>query len=562
VLTTVLTGYRISEVSSVHDDTSRKLAAILVADIAEYSRLMSGNEEATHRRVRDLQRELVGPTVAEHRSRLVKTMGDGFLAMFDSPVEAVRCAIVLQQAMVGRNRDLLKPQWIRYRIGVNLGDVIVDKGDVYGEGVNIAATLQQLAEPGGVYISGGVYEQIKYKLVAGYQSLGDRKVKNIAEPVPIYRVLPDPTVFIRATRQQRWRKVAIAVGTLIVVSGVGGGWYAWHVQAEQEAPAANMQALPRQADTMPSTPLLPSPTEPVTDQPDPGTPPGGQTAAPPQMPASPQATAEQSINAAPAPELVNPDSQKSAPPGSLQQAAIVPPTSFFAPRPTKPFFTEPEMVALPGGTFKMGSTDDPSEEPVHRVTVKPFLIGRYPVTRKEWGECVAANACPNVSTGRDNEPASNVSWTDAQRYAAWLSEMTGKDFRLPTEAEWEYAARAGTETPYWWGNRMAPRMADCNDCGGSHEPQRPLAVGSSQPNPFGIYDVAGGVAQWVADCWHKDYHGAPPDGSAWEAPDCRAHVLRGGSWRNDAADVRVSSRESYDTAVRYPGHGLRVARSE
>jgi formylglycine-generating enzyme required for sulfatase activity/class 3 adenylate cyclase len=474
----------------VDNDTSRKLAAILVADIAEYSRLMGGNEEATHERVRDLQFELVEPAIAEHRGRLVKTMGDGFLATFESPVEAVRCAIVLQQAMAGRNQGLPKPQWIRYRIGVNLGDVIVDKDDVYGEGVNIAARLQQLADPGGVYISGGIYEQIKYKLAAGYQSLGDRKVKNIAEPVPIYRVLTDRTAFVRATRQQRWRKVAIAARTLIVIGGVGGGWYAWHVHAQQESSA-----------------------------------------------------------------------QQNPAPTSMQQAAIVPPTSFSAAtRPVKPSFTEPDMVALPGGTFKIGSSSDPSEQPVHRVTVKPFLIGRYPVTMKEWRDCVAANACANLGIGDDDTPVSNLSWTDAQGYTDWLSQVTGKKYRLLTEAEWEYAARAGTETAYWWGRQMAASMADCNGCGGLYDPHKPLAIGSFKANPFGIYDMAGGIAQWMADCWHEDYRGAPPDGSAWQTKDCGMHVLRGGSWRNDPANVRVSSREFYDATVRYPGHGLRVAR--
>jgi formylglycine-generating enzyme required for sulfatase activity len=157
---------------------------------------------------------------------------------------------------------------------------------------------------------------------------------------------------------------------------------------------------------------------------------------------------------------------------------------------------------------------------------------------------------------------SNLSWTDARRYTEWLSASTGKEYRLPTEAEWEYAARAGAETPYWWGSRMVANMADCKGCGGPYNPQRPLDVGSLKANPFGLYDMAGGVAQWIEDCWHKDYHGAPQDGSAWRTQDCRENVLRGGSWRNDLTDVRASAREFYDTTVRYPGHGMRIARSQ
>src|SRR5690348_3237740 len=178
--------------------SARRLAAILAADIAGYSRLMGVDEEGTHARVTRYRRELVDPTIAEHHGRLIKSTGDGFLAMFDSPVEAVRCAIVIQQSMVGRNAALPREQWIQYRIGVNLGDVIVEPDDIYGDGVNIAARLEGIANPGDLYISGGVYEQVKHKLVCGYQSLGDRQVKNITDPVRVYRVLPDPAAVVKA----------------------------------------------------------------------------------------------------------------------------------------------------------------------------------------------------------------------------------------------------------------------------------------------------------------------------------------------------------------------------
>ena len=180
------------------DGSPRRLAAIVAADISGYSRLMAMDEEGTHARVKRHRRELIDPTIIEHHGRLVKNTGDGFLAMFDSPVEAVRCAIVIQQSMVGRNAALPREQWILYRIGVNLGDVIVEPDDIYGDGVNIAARLEGIANPGDLFISGGVYEQIKNKLVCGYQSLGDRQVKNITDPVRVYRVLPDPAALIKA----------------------------------------------------------------------------------------------------------------------------------------------------------------------------------------------------------------------------------------------------------------------------------------------------------------------------------------------------------------------------
>ena len=235
------------------EETTRRLAAIMMGDIAGYSRLMGADERGTHARVQLLLRELIDPTIAEHRGRVLRTRGDGFLAMFDSPVEAVRCAIVIQQSMVGRNLELPSTQWIRFRIGVNLGDVIVEPDDIYGEGVNVAARLEQLAEPGNIYISGGVYEQIRYKLVCGYQSLGDRKVKNILDPVPIYRVLPDPAAVARAARTRKVRIALLGVGTLVAVGIGGGGWYFWERAWERHTEAV---AAATQPPVQPAPPVV------------------------------------------------------------------------------------------------------------------------------------------------------------------------------------------------------------------------------------------------------------------------------------------------------------------
>src|ERR1044072_5912615 len=182
------------------DPMPRRLAAIVAGDISGYSRLMQIDEEGTHNRVKRIERDLIEPSIVEHHGRLVKTTGDGFIAIFDSPVEAVRCSIVIQQNLVGRNAALPKHHWIEYRIGVNLGDVIVEPDDVYGDGVNIATRIEGIAEPGQVYISGAIYEQIKHKMVCGYESLGDRKVKNITDPVRVYRVLPDAAAYQRTRR--------------------------------------------------------------------------------------------------------------------------------------------------------------------------------------------------------------------------------------------------------------------------------------------------------------------------------------------------------------------------
>jgi len=220
-----------------------------------------------------------------------------------------------------------------------------------------------------------------------------------------------------------------------------------------------------------------------------------------------------------------------------------------------------EMVSLPGGTFVMGSNEDPSEKPIRQVAVKPFAISKFPITVHQWHLCAAAKACADVPMGEDDAPAANLSWNDAQQFVAWLGQTTHRSFRLPTEAEWEYAARGRTDTKYWWGNQFQFGMANCKGCNDIYDAARPMKVGSFNPNPFGIYDMGGGVDQWVEDCWHANYRNAPSDGSAWTESNCGAHVIRSGSWRNGPGDVRPASRDRYDTGVQYPTLGFRVALS-
>ena len=169
----------------------RRLAAILAADVAGYSRLMGADEEGTHERLRAHLRELIEPKIAEHRGRVVKNTGDGFLAEFASVVDAVRCAVEVQRGMAERNAARPPEKGIEFRIGINLGDVIAESEDIFGDGVNVAARLEALAEPGGICISRVVRDQVRDKLDYTFEDLGDQQVKNIARPVRVYALLPE-----------------------------------------------------------------------------------------------------------------------------------------------------------------------------------------------------------------------------------------------------------------------------------------------------------------------------------------------------------------------------------
>jgi formylglycine-generating enzyme required for sulfatase activity len=260
-----------------------------------------------------------------------------------------------------------------------------------------------------------------------------------------------------------------------------------------------------------------------------------------------------------------------APPPEIPQVAVVPPRGPSAQPSQAPADgfrdcpTCPEMVRLSAGTFRMGSDKgDISERPAHTVQMsKPFAIGKFEVTIGEWGACVTAGGCtykPKIDEAPDTSPVHKLSWKDIQEYLVWLKKTTGKAYRLPSEAEWEYAARGRTDGRFWWGDRMTVGMADCKDCGGKWSYSFPAPVNQSAPNPFGLYGMSGGVWEWTDDCWRPDYANASTDGAASSKGDCGARVLRGGSWRNDQGYAHASSRLRYDFNVRYSTNGFRIAR--
>ena len=236
----------------------------------------------------------------------------------------------------------------------------------------------------------------------------------------------------------------------------------------------------------------------------------------------------------------------------------------------------PVMIVVPAGKFIMGSPENEpdrhaSEGPAHEVTVaKPFAASKFEVTFDDWDACVAAAACPRVpdSWGRGDMPVINVSWNDAKQYVAWLSQLTGEEYRLLTESEWEYAARAGAKTAFSWGDDPAAGNANCGECGSQWDGRQTAPVGSFKPNALGLHDMHGNVWEWVEDNWHETYDGAPTDGSAWvsggpggRGGDPSYRVVRGGSWRNETQHVRAAFRVQRNINVRFDTLGFRVART-
>jgi formylglycine-generating enzyme required for sulfatase activity len=226
--------------------------------------------------------------------------------------------------------------------------------------------------------------------------------------------------------------------------------------------------------------------------------------------------------------------------------------------------TCPRMVRIAEGRFMMGfGAHEPESLPAHSVTVRAFAIGQTPVTVAEWKACMTAGACnflPRMRVAEDRTPVHNLSWEDVGQYVAWLSATAGHPYRLPSEAEWEYAARGGTTTRYWWGESAGMALANCVDCGGAQDNYGPMPVDALRPNPFGLYDMLGGVAEWTADCWFPNYRGAAADAAPREARDCEKRVLRGGSFRATHDEITVTYRGEYDASVRYIVNGFRVAR--
>ena len=236
----------------------RRLTAILAADVAGYSRLMGADEEGTLARLKAHRRDLVDPKIGEHRGRIVKTTGDGLLVEFQSVVDAMRCAVEIQREMAERNPDVLSDRRIEFRVGINLGDIIIDESDIFGHGVNVAARLEALAEPGGICVSRMVRDQVRDKLTVAFEDLGEQQVKNIARPVRTYRVLIDGTVRAATPAPlaargpvSRWTIAAGIAAFAVLAIGTTAFW-----RLHPPAPAETTAGAPAASPALPDKPSI------------------------------------------------------------------------------------------------------------------------------------------------------------------------------------------------------------------------------------------------------------------------------------------------------------------
>ena len=226
----------------------------------------------------------------------------------------------------------------------------------------------------------------------------------------------------------------------------------------------------------------------------------------------------------------------------------------------------PLMVRIPEGKFRMGASSgviSADEVPRHTVTIKSFMVSVYEITYAEYDKFAKATKRKKPGSSgwdRKTQPVNNVSWDDALAYTRWLTKQTGKKYRLLSESEWEYAARAGTTASFWWGRNAGSSNAHCFNCKSEYNTSKPAKVGTYKPNPFGLYDTAGNLFEWVHDCYHRDYKNAPTDGSVWEGGDCKVRIVRGGAYQSPASSMRVENREKFPSSRGQYNVGFRLAR--
>jgi formylglycine-generating enzyme required for sulfatase activity/class 3 adenylate cyclase len=561
------------------EESERRLAAILVADVVSYSRLMQADEEGTLARLQEIGANIVDPRVAAHRGRIFRTMGDGLLIEFPSVVEALLCAAEIQEELRLLGDEQPPEQRIQLRIGINMGDVIRKGNDVFGTGVNIAARLESLAEPGSIYISGEAYDQVRDRPFA-FDDLGMKAVKNIARLVRVYRVrtgeVAGPSYSAAHWRTRNWRVHALVAGSAIGLAMLI---------------AAVVLLVPPIIKKTTTSDTLPPPAAQV-----------------------PMASDEMSTWAKikTSEKIDKLSSFLNRFPNSRHAEYVRHRLNALRSHPSITKFRDcaecPEMVVIPSGSFTMGASQSEVDRysfpsgmslPLHPVRItRQFALGEFLLTRKQYAAFVegtghGGSGCfatppdtpllkfdvarswrdPGFAQA-DDHPVVCVSWDDAIAYVSWLSKKTGQNYRLPTEAEWEYAGRAGGVAGRYFGDAPICEFANVrdrskrllysagqffNECDGGFSNTSP--IGSFPPNGFGLYDMIGNVWEWVEDCWKFSYADAPSDGTAREEEPCQGRVRRGASWNTtERYGYTVATRAATIPEVRRETDGFRIAR--
>jgi len=653
----------------------RKLSAIFSADVEGYSRLMGDDEVATVRTLENY-RTVMADLIQQHRGRVVDSPGDNLLAAFGSVVDAVQCAVEIQQILKAKNAELPENRRMQFRIGVNLGDVIEEGERIYGDGVNIAARIEGLAEGGGICVSGSAYEQIENKLALGYEYLGEHAVKNITKPVRVYKVPME----LGARKEKKagvkqWKKVAVAAAAVIIIGA--GALAIWNFYFRHPFEPASVEKMAFPLPEKPSVAVPPSnnlsgdseQTYLVDDlaenkisglskTPEMFVVAGNSSSTYKGKSLKVQQVSEETRKKEAAEiarlkkELAAMDTKIAAMKkdfgttnlgendGLLAMLAMVeeretqqqrldelrkkrqqeerqrqaemsrlkkekeekwhqaiekdigvyekivsssygkdlketawkklvanyPDASDLATgnvdllklllfkkwvEPT----TGMEFVWVEGGCFQMGDTfedGDNDEKPVHEVCVKSFGMSRYEVTQGQWQKIMGNN--PSRFTKGKNYPVEQVSWDDTQGFIRKLNSHSGRCFRLPTEAEWEYAARSGGKKEKYAGSGDVDRLAWYNgNSGGSTHP-----VGTKEPNGLGLYDMSGNVWEWSSDRYGKNYYQQSPRNNPQGPSSGSFRVIRDGCWNGSPWLARSANRDRFMPGYRLDNLGFRL----
>lgn len=623
----------------------RKLSVILSADAVSYSRLMSDNEIATVKTL-EAYREIMSTLIIQYRGRVIDSPGDNLLAEFSSVVDAVQCAVALQKEFQARNLELHESRRMEFRIGVNLGDVI-EKGErIYGDGVNIAARLEALSDPGGICVSKTAFDQIENKLPLGYEYLGEQKVKNISKPIDVYRVLMDPrvstakklekdkfstkrlisifatiaTLFLLVVAIIIWQffKTRPAVDSTSVENKARGGANTHdELDIDKNATSSSKgESLKDQfmsEETQKREPVDIARLEKELDEIE------FKIAALNKESASSNISENDDLSAMLL--MVKEREEKQKQLNKLrerwqkeeqkrleeisrlknerkkaQRQAIENDIDAYEKIVSSPYgkdlkdrawkklvdrypeandleignvdvlrmilykeWVEPnsgiEFVWVAGGCFQMGDTfgdGDNDEKPVHEVCVNSFVLSRYEVTQGQWKKLMGYN--PSKFAKGDNYPVEQVSWDETQNFIRKLNSKSNKFFRLPTEAEWEYAARSGGKKEKYSGGDDIDILAWYkNNSGRSTHP-----VGTKKPNGLGLYDMSGNVWEWCSDRYSKCYYQQSPRNNPKGESVGPYRVIRDGGWNGSAWLCRPANRDRFMPGNRLDNLGFRL----